>query len=227
MKLLIVIPAFNEARIIGHTVKQTLAETARYRRKTLLVIDDGSRDNTQTEAQKSGAEVIRHSLNRGLGGAIGTGVAYAKKNHFDIMVTLDADGQHNPKDIHTLISTLIRKKVDVVIGSRTLSQSDQFPRDRQLLNHLSNYFTRIMFGIYSSDSQSGFRAFGKRAIGLLELKTQRMEVSSEIFSEIKRNELTYTEVPIQVIYTSYSRTKGQSNFNAINIIIKSFIRLFR
>jgi len=101
------------------------------------------------------------------------------------------------------------------------------PVDRLLVNWLSNFLTWLLFGVWTSDSQSGFRAFSKKAIELLKLKTERMEVSSEIFAEVRRHQLTLTEVPIRVIYTAYSQRKGQSTLNALHVFFKLVLRLAR
>ncbi len=227
MKLLIVVPAFNEAPVIVQTIKEIQIATSSLPHTYILVIDDCSRDNTYQLAQSTKVQVLRHVINRGLGGALGTGLAYARKHDFDYLITIDADGQHDPQDIHKLLLPLTKNRADVVIGSRTISTKGKIPLDRVILNYLSNLFTRIMYGVYSTDSQSGFRAFNRQAIHHITIKTQRMEVSSEIFSDIKTHQLRLAERPIKVIYTDYSRAKGQPNSNAISIIIKSILRLFR
>jgi hypothetical protein len=103
----------------------------------------------------------------------------------------------------------------------------EMPSDRRLLNSLANTLTFVLFGVTTTDSQSGFRAFNRKAIQAIALKTQRMEVSSEIFAEIKRLNLRFSEVPISVIYTDYSRQKGQQNSNKWSVGYKLMLRLFR
>lgn len=224
MKTLIIVPAYNEAAVVGDVVR---AIHANFPKTDLLVIDDGSRDTTANEAKKAGAIVIRHVLNRGLGGAIGTGLAFAKQGDYDLAVTVDADGQHDPRDIERVLAPLIKGRADVVVGSRMISRRGTMPFDRQIMNTGANLITWLLFGVTTSDSQSGFRGFNKKAITSIFLRTERMEVSSEIFSEIKRLHLRYAEVPIRVIYTEYSRGKGQSNSNGLAILFKLVLRLFR
>jgi len=224
MKLIVAIPAFNEAQIIGSvidSVRQLLPEAL------VVVIDDGSSDNTQIEAQNHGVTVIRHRMNRGLGGAIGTALLWAKKQQADALVTIDADGQHDPRDIVAAIKPIVADQADVVIGSRMTSVKYAMPIDRRIINRVANLVTLAMFGVATTDSQSGFRVFGKKAIEGIQIKTNRMEVSSEIFAEIARLHLRSTEVPIKVIYTEYSRRKGQSNSNAVAVLFRLFLRLFR
>lgn len=228
MKRLIIIPAYNEAPVISTTiakVKKVIKESKKS--FDILVIDDGSNDNTYAKAKQMEALVARHKINRGLGGALGTGLLYAKKQNYDLAVTIDADGQHNPQDIDKVILPIETKKADLVIGSRTKSKLGQMPIDRRIINLLGNLVTWLLFGVWTSDSQSGFRSFSKKAISCIEIKTERMEVSSEIFCEVKKNNLKITEAPIQVIYTEYSRSKGQDNLNAFNVLYKLLLRIAR
>ena len=227
-KLFVFLPAFNEAQVIGKVLKdtkRTLKKVPGFRTR-LVVVDDGSQDKTSLEARKAGATVLRHVLNRGLGGALSTGLAYAKKHQTDIMVTIDSDGQHDPKDILKGLKPILKDQADVVIGSRLLGQKGM-PWDRIIISWAGSLITFFLFEIWTSDSQSGFRVFNKKAIEKIEVKTQGMEVSSELFGEIERNYLRFAEVPIQVIYTDYSRSKGQSNLNAVQVLIKLILRIFR
>lgn len=226
MKLLIILPAYNEEEKIGEVLSNLPRRIEGISEIERLVVDDGSTDKTSEIAQKFKTTVLKHVINRGLGGAIGTGFEYARNSNVDIVVTFDSDGQHRPQDIEPLIKPILEKKSDVVIGSRFIKLK-QMPSDRILINILSNIATYILFGIYTSDSQSGLRAFNKNAIYKIEIKTQKMEVSSEIFKEIKRNNLKFTEIPIQAIYTGYSRRKGQKNTNAIPTFIKLLLRVLR
>lgn len=226
MKATIIIPAYNEASVIGEVISKLKSEVSRLGGFEILVIDDGSSDNTLQEAKKAGAVVIRHPINRGLGGALGTGLIYAKNNQIQLAVTFDADGQHDAKDIKDIIKPIIKGKADVVIGSRTL-RKNAIPLDRKLMIHLSNLLTNIFYGVKTGDSQSGMRAFSKKALKKLKVRTQGMEVSTEIFSEIRTHNLRLIEVPINVVYTKYSRKKGQSNLNALSILARLLLRIAR
>lgn len=226
MKLLIILPAFNEGEKIGEVLKGLPNKIKGATEIEKLVIDDGSEDSTSIVALSNKAKVLRHIINRGLGGGIGTGFEYARVKGSDIVVTFDSDGQHRSQDIEPLIKPIVDGKVDVVIGSRFLKVAE-VPFDRIVINFLSNIATFVLFGIWTSDSQSGLRAFNKKAISKIDIKTQKMEVSSEIFKEIKRNDLKFAEIPIKAIYTEYSRRKGQKNSNAIPTFIKMFLRALR
>lgn len=226
IKTLIVIPAYNEEQMIARVIRDIPKKIKGAGKIQIVVIDDGSTDGTGSQAAKEGVKVLRHLINRGLGASLATGFSYALRKRVDIMVTFDADGQHRGKDIARLIQPIINEKADVVIGSRWKSRS-MMPLTRQLVNWLSNIYTLVLFGIWTSDSQSGLRAFSKKALAKIQLRTQRMEVSSEIFKEIKRNKLTLAEVAIPAIYTPYSISKGQRIINASTVIWKLFLRHIR
>ena len=141
-------------------------------------------------------------------------------------MTLDADGQHDSGDIPKVIAPIFYSHADVVIGTRWLTKSTA-PLARKIINKLANVVTYVFFGVGTSDSQSGFRAFSKRAIGNLKLNADGMEVSSEVFKEIKRNQLRYKEVTIIPVYTQYSQAKGQRISNSINVFFQLLLRLLQ
>lgn len=225
MKLLIGIPAFNEGKVINSVLNTIPESIDEIRQIDTMVVDDGSTDDTYSLVKGKKIIVLRHILNRGLGGALKTILSYAKSENYDILVTMDADGQHDSKDIVKLVQEIIKGK-DVVIGTRWQNNTD-VPFSRWLVNRLANIITYIFFGIWSSDSQSGFRAFGKHAINSISLQTDGMEVSSEFFREIYRNKLRYGEVQIRGIYTEYSLSKGQNISNAPNVFFNLLLRFLR
>lgn len=222
MDILITVPAFNEEL----KIEEVLLGLKRHGYSNIIVIDDGSVDSTGILARKAGAVVVRHVLNCGLGAALKTGFTYALKLNPDILVTFDGDGQHKAGDIKKLIAPIERDESDVVIGSRLLV-SRGMGLDRKIINILSNILTYFVYGVWTTDSQSGFRAFNKKAYHNIIIKTQRMEVSSEFFREIKRLNLRIKEVPIEAVYTGYSLTKGQRNINAFSVALKILLRTFR
>lgn len=225
--LLVAIPAYNEEKTIGEVISQIPKKLSLINKIKVIVIDDGSIDKTSQIAKKKGAKVVRHIINRGLGAALKTAFIAAYELGVDILVTLDADGQHNPADIEKLIEPISKENYDIVVGSRLLTDNKLMPYPRKLINRLANLLTFIISGVWSSDSQSGFRAFSSHAISKIDLITQRMEVSSEIFREIKKHNLSYSEVSIKPVYTQYSLDKGQKMLNAPNVFFKLLIRLLR
>ena len=223
-RTLIIIPAFNEAPALGR-VLASLPKKNSFSLCDVVVIDDGSTDATSTIAKSKNVKVIKHLINRGLGAVLATGFAYARKKNYDFVITFDADGQHKAIDIPKILKPLYLNKADVVIGSRLLNQTSM-PFIRKIVNYFSNIFTYILFGIWTTDSQSGLRAFNKKAFSSINIKTQRMEVSSEIFKEIQKNKLYLTEISVQSIYTKYSLNKGQKISNAPNVIWKLLLHRF-
>jgi len=230
-RLTLILPALNEAEVLADVLARLKTALKRLPVDTeLVVVNDGSRDETAAIAVKTGATVLTHLINRGLGAALGTGLAYAKENRADFAITFDSDGQHDPQDIAKVLRPLVNGRADVVIGSRSLSREGKMPFLRRINNlafNLFNFLTWIFFGKTTSDSLSGFRGFNRRAIKYIRLKTERMEVSNEFFAEIKRHNLKLAEVPIRVIYTPYSMKKGVKPGNVFAIIFRLVLRLLR
>lgn len=193
--------------------------------KEVIVIDDGSKDQTLKIAKKLGVTVISHHINRGLGGALGTGFEYAKKNNFDALITFDADGQHDPTDMAPVLKPIIENKADFSIGSRLMNPAGM-PWYRIIGIWGLNIFTLLFFWVWTSDSQSGLRAFSKKAIEEITIKSNKMEVSSEFFNEAQVHNLKVIEIPIKSIYTKYSLAKGQKNSNGFKIIWRMIYRRF-
>lgn len=226
MKLLIGIPAYNEQTLISQVIKSLPKKLTGVERTDVLVVDDGSIDTTALKAEAAGAIVLKHILNRGLGGALKTIFSYAQNEDYDILVTFDADGQHNANDIQELIEPIIKQEEDVIIGSRW-KLSKNIPLSRLIVNKFANIITFLLFSVWTSDSQSGLRAFNKKAIKLINLQSDGMEVSSEFFREIYINKLKFQEIPVEIRYTGYSQSKGQKLTNAPNVFFHLFMRLLR
>lgn len=214
----IIIPAYNEAKAVGVVVKnirKTFSNTD-FDAHT-IVIDDGSTDKTAKIAQKAGAKVISHIYNTGQGGAFATGLAYAKQGGYDLAATLDGDGQHDPKDVLRGIQGISKVGADLLIGSR-LIEPRGMTKIKQLGNRGLTYITYTFFGVRVTDSQSGLRVFSNKAIENLRWRGTGYEVCSEMLWRAKQQGLKIDEFPIKAIYTDYSKSKGQNNWNAINIV---------
>ena len=226
MKLVIIIPAYNEEKTIGKVLKSLPKKVAGISSVIKVVIDDGSTDKTARIARENGAIVLSHAVNLGLGGALATGLAAARKINADIALTFDADNQHSADDIYGMIVPILKNKADVTIGNR-LSDKKNMPKIKILANWLANIYTYLLFGLYVHDSQSGLRGFSKIALSKIRINSTGYEVSSEIIGEIRRNNLILKEVKINTQYSRYSEKKGQEFLNAFNIITKIFqIKLF-
>ena len=213
-KIIAVIPAYNEEKMIGEVVRETKKYVSE-----VIVVDDASEDSTAQIAKAEGAQVYQHIINRGVGGALGTGFKAALQKQADIIVMLDADGQHDPASIPALISPIQKNMADATLGSRFL-KNQKIPYLRKIYNKLGNFATRLLFGVKTTDSQSGMRAFSRQALGLIDLKTNRMEVCSELIKEIGQKKIKMIEVPIKAIYTEYSLSKGQNLLNGFKTFVK-------
>lgn len=230
MKTCVVIPAYNEATVIGSVIKGVKATFKNAGHPvTVVVINDGSKDNTSSVARKSGAVTIDHILNSGAGGATSTGLRYAVVNDFDIAVTMDADGQHAPKDVMACVDHALKHKTDLLIGSRLINKKGM-SKVKVLGNKGLTFITWSLFGVNVTDSQSGLRVFSKTALHTLEWKSTGYDFCSEMIWRARQADLSIKEYPIKAIYTEYSKSKGQNNWNAINIVKslvhRRFVELF-
>jgi glycosyltransferase involved in cell wall biosynthesis len=199
IRVLAGIPAYNEASYVGSIVLQ-----ARQYVDEVIVVDDGSTDNTVRVAELAGATVIRHNQNRGYGATVQSILAEAKKRNPDVLVLLDADSQHDPNEIPNLVKA-ISEGSDLAIGSRE-AQRDKTPRYRRIGQKVILRSTQFASKSNISDSECGFRAFSQRAISELELKASGMAVSSETIVRAAEKNLRITEVPISNIYTKDGST---------------------
>ncbi|MFN2442046.1 MAG: glycosyltransferase family 2 protein [Thermoanaerobaculia bacterium] len=207
----IVMAAYCEDAAVGETVRGL-----RTRYSNVIVVDDGSPDQTATEALEAGAMVLRHVVNRGQGAALQTGIDHALQMGARYIVTFDADGQHSVADIPLLLEPLRSGRCDVVLGSRFL-RSAQIPTPRKLVLKAGVIFTRIVSGIRVTDTHNGLRAFTREAAERIEIRLDRMAHASELLDQIGRSDLRWIEVPVEVRYTDYSKRKGQSSLAGFRI----------
>lgn len=222
MKLAIVIPAYNEESAIKDVLLSLPKKIRGINEIISIVVDDGSADRTHLIAEEYSTCAIRHVVNLGVGAATTTGLEAAKKLKSDIVVTIDADGQHNPKDIEKIIQPILERRADVIIGTRMID-SKGMPPLKIFGNWFMNLLTFLVFHKWSSDSQSGMKAFNDKALKKIQLHSMGYEVCSEMIYEIKRNKLRLKEIPIEVIYTDYSKVKGQNWINGINVLTKMIV----
>ena len=199
---IVCIPAYNEEIKINDVVKKSLPYADK-----VIVCDDGSTDDTAALAKKAGAVVISHEKNQGYGATISTLFDYCRKNNAEIMVTLDGDGQHNPDQIPDLINVILKHKVDVVIGSRSLRDDKNLPSYRKTGIKIITSTINSATNLKVTDSQSGFRAYSKEAINLIRPTESGMAVSTEILVKISNNGLSMAEVPITVSYIGDTSTE--------------------
>lgn len=224
--LYIVIPAFNEANALADVIKDIRQENF----KEIIVVDDGSLDNTYEIAKKEGCIAIQHNINRGKGAATQTGLDAARLLGADIVVTMDGDGQHFPEDARALVDALRKSKSDVVIGSRLLMK-DGLPLSRRVMNIIGNIVTYLFYGVYVSDSQSGFRAYNRKSLKSINSNMDRYEFESDSLSQLKSANCKISEIPIRVKYTEHSKNKynglavpSQNLLNGFKMLYRMLIR---
>ncbi|MBA7623750.1 Undecaprenyl-phosphate 4-deoxy-4-formamido-L-arabinose transferase [subsurface metagenome] len=199
-RIIAAMPAYNEARYIG-----TMVLKARQYVDEVIVVDDGSTDNTAEVASLAGATVVRFEQNKGYGAAIQCILTEAKKQAPDVLVLLDADTQHNPDEIPNLIKPVLDDGVDFVIGSRAL-QANRIPFYRRIGQKVITHSAGVLSGKELSDTECGFRCFSKKAIATLKLKEDGMAVSAETIAEVAGKGLKVAEVPVSTIYTKNGST---------------------
>jgi glycosyltransferase involved in cell wall biosynthesis len=202
MNTVIVIPVYNEAKVVGQVIEDVRAHGF----QNIVVVDDGSKDESWYVASAHDVLALRLKVNRGKGAAVKTGIMAANLLDADVVVTMDGDGQHDPADIKPLITPILEGKSDVVLGSRLL-QREEMPKIKVLANTIGNFFTWLFYGLLVSDSQSGFRAYSRYAALIIDTKADKYEYDSKVIREIKNNRLRFTEVPVHTRYTEYSKGK--------------------
>lgn len=216
MRVLILIPVFNESK----TITAQIQNLKNYGFQEILVVDDGSTDQTGNLSIAAGAIVLRHVINRGAGAATYTGICYAKKYDYDIVVTMDGDGQHDPQDVIRLLNAYNDTRASVIVGNRFMSGLNNVPRSRQFYNGLANLITFLFSGKWTHDSQSGFKLLDRQALKVIDELMDGFEFCSEILIKAHLANLTVEEIPIKVYYTKESMTKGQSLWNGLKTFYK-------
>ncbi len=221
MRTAAVIPAYNEAKRVADVIKAVKPQV-----DEVIVVDDGSRDGTADVARDAGASVLSHAENCGAGAATMTGIEAARQRGFDVVITIDADGQHDPTDIPRLIDA-IRGGADLAIANR-FGQKNVIPLIRRAFNAVGNLLTFVATGIFLADSQCGFKAFGPTALKEVNLKMSGFEFCTEIIREAARFRWKIVAIPTKVIYSEYTLAKGQSFANGVRtaakILLRSFLR---
>lgn len=219
--LYVIIPAYNEGQSIRKVVGQFQGTKAR-----VVVVDDGSRDNTADTLKGTKAVVLKHLFNLGQGAALQTGIVYAtSQNDCKYIATFDADGQHRIEDLKVMYKRINENnKLDVVLGSRFLgSRNETMPPMRRVILRAGTKLMNLLSGIRLTDTHNGLRVMAKEFAKGLNITSLDMSHASEILIKIARHKANYVEVPIEVIYTDYSKSKGQPIINSVNIIVDVII----
>lgn len=195
MRICVLIPAYNEAKAIAGII-----ERLKTRHLEPVIIDDGSTDNTREIAERSCVCVLRNERNMGKGASLIKGIDYALSSGFDAVITMDADGQHNPDDVAGFLDYAERSDDTVFIGNRMLNAKDM-PRLRFFTNKFMSWFISAIAGQHIPDTQCGFRLIKKMALEKIKLETDKFEVESELLIKAARLGIRIKSVPITTIYT--------------------------
>ena len=216
----VIIPVYNEGKVIKSVIDKVLKEY-----KYVVCINDGSSDNSREEILKTKAYFVDHPINMGQGAALQTGVEFARSLPVEYFVTYDADGQHRLEDVREMIRTIKRDKTDFVLGSRFLGkEAVNMPKIKRIILKMAIRFSNITSGVKLTDTHNGLRVFNRKVANSIQITLPDMAHASEILEIIYRNKYTYTEVPVVIEYTDYSRGKGQSIINAVNIAFDTLLR---
>lgn len=215
-KVFVVVPSFNEAKQLRHTLAPLIEQGY-----SVVVVDDFSTDSTAQTIQDLPVYYLRHPINLGQGAALQTGMNFSVQQNANYIVHFDADGQHNYREIPLLINALQTQAADVALGTRFKRAEDvaAIPTFRRFILRVAILVNGIMTGLWLSDAHNGFRAFTKEAAAKIKITENRMAHATEILSLIKQQHLKVVEVPVHIEYTDYSKLKGQSSSNSINILI--------
>jgi polyprenyl-phospho-N-acetylgalactosaminyl synthase len=219
----VLVPAYNESATISIVVHDLRRQFGR-----VLCVDDGSTDGTAELARAAGAVVVRHPVNLGQGAALQTGFDYLLRfTAVRHCVTFDADGQHLVEDAVRMVERARATGVDVVLASRFLGTTTAMPTLRRLTLRAALHFSHCYDGLQVTDTHNGLRVLSRHALASIRLTLPRMAYASELQHAINRHGLSYVEEPVRVIYTDYSRRKGQRNINAVNIVFDLAARRMR
>lgn len=209
----IIIPAFNE----GSAVKDVI-DAIPDRFTYIVCVDDGSSDDTALQVGHTRAKLVRHPINLGQGAALQTGIEFALLNpDIEYFVTYDADGQHRIEDVEKMLEHIKKNKLDIVLGSRFLGNAENISAQKRRILKLAVKFSNMSTGVKLTDTHNGLRVFNRYTAEHLQLKMPDFSHASEIIERIAERQMKYEEVPVTIIYTDYSRAKGQSMINAVNI----------
>jgi glycosyltransferase involved in cell wall biosynthesis len=193
-----VIPAYNAGRFVAGVVEKTSEIIPRSR---IIVVDDGSTDNTAEEAQRAGAVVTRHALNQGKGVALHTGILEAAEMGMDFAITLDADGQHNPDEIRGFVEKQAATDADIIVGNRMADRGDM-PGIRVFANRATSWFLSFRTGTHIPDSQNGYRMIRTSLYKTLKLKAKKYDAESEVLIKGASAGAKIESVPVETIYGS-------------------------
>lgn len=216
----LVIPLYNEATVIADVVTGALDVFP-----NIVCVDDGSTDGSGEAARRAGATVLTHAVNLGQGAALQTGISYVcEQPGARALVTFDADGQHQVADADAMVALIASGETSIVFGSRFLDGRTKPGFAKRTILTFAVWFTKQSTGMRLTDAHNGLRAMTVEAARGVQLQQDRMAHASEIVLQLGRTGLPWREYPVHVLYTDYSRGKGQSMWNSVNILVDLFFK---
>lgn len=215
----IIIPLFNEATVISEVVEQLRTQF-----EHVVCIDDGSRDGSSNLARNAGASIVRHPINLGQGAALQTGFQFALERGARYVVTFDADGQHRVEDAVSMLQKARQEDLSIVFGSRFLDDRTRPGFLKKLVLKTAVWVTNVGTRMKLTDAHNGLRVIRCDALQQVHLRQDRMAHGTEIVVQLGKTKLPWAEYPVEVLYTDYSKAKGQSLLNSINILVDLIIR---
>lgn len=215
----IIIPVYDEAEVVAEVVNSVKKYF-----KYVVCVNDGSRDASSTEVKKTNAYLIEHPINMGQGAALQTGIEFARQLPVKYFVTFDADGQHRITDIYAMLDKIKEEDFDIILGSRFLGETVGISTSKRRLLKLAIWFSKMTTGLSLTDTHNGLRVFNKEVADNMQITQPDMTHASEILEIIADKKYKYAEIPVTIEYTDYSRRKGQSIVNAVNIGFDTLLR---
>jgi glycosyltransferase involved in cell wall biosynthesis len=211
---------YNEATVVGRVIEGLLGTFP-----NVVCVDDGSRDGSVAVARRAGAVVVEHPMNLGQGAALQTGIEYALQDpDMDSIVTFDADGQHRVEDAAAMVERLRAESLDVVLGSRFLDSRTKLTTLKRLVLKTAAVQMKLSTGLNLTDAHNGLRVLGRDLASRISLTQNRMAHASELVHQLALLKARYAEHPVHIIYTDYSKAKGQSLLNSVNIVADLFFK---
>lgn len=222
--IFVIVPAFNEATVIRQTIEKLLEKNY-----SIIVVDDASTDNTRTMLQGLPICYTRHLVNLGQGAAIRTGIQLALDKQASLLVTFDADGQHDVNDIEKMIALMEEEKAGIVFGSRFLQGSaSNIHTSRKIVLKAARVINYFVSGVLLSDANNGLRVMTREASLKIQITENRSSHNAQVQNLVKKNKLKYVECPVNISYSAYSKKKGLRNVNSIRILYDLILfKIFR
>lgn len=215
-----IIPVYNEATVIGGVIKSVMKDY-----KYVVCVNDGSKDTSSSEIAKTKAYLVEHPINMGQGAALQTGIEFARTlPGIKYFVTFDADGQHRLEDVAAMLKVIKTGKYDIILGSRFLGNTVNMATSKLLVLKAGIAFSNMTSGLKLTDTHNGLRVFNKKVADEIQITLPDMAHASEFLEIIASKKYRYKEIPVTIEYTDYSRSKGQSVINAINIGFDTLLR---